>query len=110
MKLRVNELCPIHSSRFCCGRKTLLGIRKPWTPVRRIEDPHHPRGYRELRSPAEMKRLLNQKILAQKGKCAICKRLFTDYEDVVPDHIQPRGLGGGKRDDHPHNIQAVHRM
>jgi hypothetical protein len=27
----------------------------------------------------------------------------------VPDHISPRGMGGVWRDDHPDNIQAVHR-
>ena len=33
---------------------------------------------------------------------------FTDYSDVVPDHISPRGMGGAWPDDHPDNIQAVH--
>lgn len=109
MKLRRNELCPIHRSRFCCGRERLKANRRFWAPVRRIEDPHHPRGYRELRSPSEIRKLLNRKMVAQNMKCGICKRDFTDYEDIVPDHIEPRGLGGGKRDDHPENIQAVHR-
>jgi 5-methylcytosine-specific restriction endonuclease McrA len=27
----------------------------------------------------------------------------------VPDHIEPKGMGGAWRDDHPENIQAVHR-
>jgi hypothetical protein len=26
----------------------------------------------------------------------------------VPDHIDPRGMGGARRDDHPDNIQAAH--
>jgi hypothetical protein len=26
----------------------------------------------------------------------------------VPDHIDPKGMGGARRDDHPENIQAVH--
>jgi hypothetical protein len=33
---------------------------------------------------------------------------FTSYNDIVPDHIDPRGMGGARRDDHPDNIQAVH--
>ena len=33
---------------------------------------------------------------------------LTDYGDVVSDHINPRGMGGAWRDDHPENIQAVH--
>jgi hypothetical protein len=40
--------------------------------IRRIEDPHHPRGYRELRSNAEMRKLLDKKIVAQKGRCPLC--------------------------------------
>ena len=34
---------------------------------------------------------------------------FTDYNEIVPDHIEPKGMGGAWRDDHPENIQAVHR-
>jgi len=52
--------------------------------IQRIEDPHHPRGYRELRSPAEMRKLLNRKIGDQDGKCAICRSIFTDYNEIVP--------------------------
>ena len=63
---------------------------------------------RELRSNGEMRKLLNRKITAQNGICGICKEKFTDYSDVVPDHISPRGMGGAWRDDHPDNIQAVH--
>ena len=67
-----------------------------------------PRGYRELRSNGEMRKLLNRKIAAQNGICGICKEKFTDCSDVVPDHISPRGMGGAWRDDHPDNFQAVH--
>jgi hypothetical protein len=31
--------------------------------------------------------------VAQNGMCGICEERFTDYSDVVPDHISPRGLG-----------------
>ena len=109
MRLRRNQVCPIHLSRSCCGREVVPKI--PTTKqlgVRRIEDPHHPRGYRELRSNGEMRKLLNRKIASQSRKCALCEAEFTDYSDVVPDHINPRGLGGAWRDDHPDNIQAVH--
>lgn len=30
---------------------------------------------------------MNQKIAFQRGKCALCDEKFTDYSDVVPDHI-----------------------
>jgi hypothetical protein len=33
---------------------------------------------------------------------------FTDYGDVVPDHEDPKGVGGAWRDDHPDNIRATH--
>jgi len=109
MRLRRNEYCPVHRSLSCCGRDV-----QPNRPrlirlgVQRVEDPHHPRGYRELRSPAEMRKLLNRKIVEQDKKCAICHQDFTDYNDIVPDHKNPKGMGGAWRDDHSDNIQATH--
>jgi hypothetical protein len=108
MKLRRNEFCPIHRSLFCCGREQARKERRIRLGVQRIEDPHHPRGYRELRSPAEMRKLLNRKIAEQDGKCAICHKEFVEYSDIVPDHRHPKGMGGAWRDDHPENIQAAH--
>jgi len=61
MRLRTNEFCPIHRSLSCCGREFLPKPKVIRLGVQRIEDPHHPRGYRELRSPAEMRKLLNRK-------------------------------------------------
>ena len=51
---------------------------------------------------------VGQKIVAQNGECALCNEKFSNYSDIVPDHINPRGMGGAWRDDHPENIQAVH--
>jgi len=62
--------------------------------VRRIDDPQHPRGYREIRSNAEMRKLMDRKIVAQNGICPLCKIQFTNHDDIVPDHINPRGMGG----------------
>ena len=87
------------------GTRKAQAIR---TGVQRIDDPHHPRGYRELRSPSEMRKLMNRKITEQGGKCVLCQEPFTDYGDIVPDHRNPKGLGGAWRDDHPENIQAAH--
>ena len=84
MRLRNNELCPIHKSVSCCGRDLLRKPKLIRLGVQRVEDPHHPRGYRELRSPAEMRKLLNRKIRLQGGICAICHEEFTDYNDIVP--------------------------
>ena len=109
MKLRRNQCCPIHHSLSCCGREPV-----PQRPrliklgVQRVEDPHQPRGYRELRSPAEMRKLMNRKITEQNGICPICHEEFTNYGDIVPDHKNPKGMGGAWRDDHPDNIQATH--
>lgn len=108
MRLRPNEVCPIHRSISCCGRELIPKVTLVRIGIQRIEDPHHPRGYRELRSPAEMKKLLKRKIVEQNRICATCKEPFTDYNDVVPDHKEPKGMGGAWRDDHPDNIQAAH--
>lgn len=62
----------------------------------------------EFRSVAEMRKLMNRKIAEQNGICPICKEEFTHYEDIVPDHKNPKGMGGAWRDDHPSNIQATH--
>ncbi len=56
-----------------------------------------------------MRRLLARKIVEQDMKCGICRELFTDCTDIVPDHRVPKGMGSAKRDDHPDNIQAAHR-
>jgi hypothetical protein len=48
MRLRKNEVCPIHRSLYCCGRKQTQKERRLRLGAQRIEDPHHPRGYREL--------------------------------------------------------------
>jgi hypothetical protein len=98
MKLRHN----------CCGRELTHRARSLQPSVRRVEDPHHPSGYRELRSPAEMRKLLKRKVREQNGICAICHHEFIDYNDIVPDHRDPKGMGGSWRDDHPDNIQATH--
>ena len=109
MRLRRNQRCPIHKSFFCCGRETLPPKPRQIRPgVQRIEDPHHPRGFRELRSPGEMRKLVNRKIVEQNVICPICEEKFTDYNDVVPDHKRCKGMGGAWRDDHPDNIQATH--
>lgn len=84
MRLRSNEVCPVHRSTSCCGREMLPKPKLVRLGVQRVEDPHHPRGYRELRSPAEMRKLLNRKVRQQAGICAICHEEFTDYNDVVP--------------------------
>ena len=118
MKLKRNERCPIHGGFYCCGRAASLrnfptGPRKytSFEPgVHCIPDEHHPRGYREIRNKSAMRRLLNRKIAEQEKICALCNKEFTEYEDIVPDHREPRGMGAARRDDHPENIQAAHNL
>jgi hypothetical protein len=55
-----------------------------------------------------MRKLIDRKIAVQNGECATCKERFTDYGDIVPVHISPRGMGGAWRDENPEDIQAVH--
>jgi hypothetical protein len=51
---------------------------------------------------------LTGKLSRQDIICPIGQEEFTDYNDIVPDHIEPKGMGGAWRDDHPDNIQASH--
>ena len=74
MRPRRSQLCPIYRSFSCCGRETIpKQKRQRQMGVRSVEDQQHPRGYRELRSNGEMRKLLDRKIIAQNGICAICK-------------------------------------
>ena len=80
MRLHRNQLCPIHRSLSCCGREAIPKVKSPrQLGIRRVEDAQHPRGYRELRSNAEMRKLLDRKITTQNSKCALCGAEFTDY-------------------------------
>jgi hypothetical protein len=47
MRLRRNEYCPVHKSHSCCGRELIPKPRLIRLGVQRVDDPHHPRGYRE---------------------------------------------------------------
>jgi hypothetical protein len=86
MKLRRNEFCPIHRSLSCCGREPVQKTRRvKQFGVQRIDDPNHPRGYRELRSNREMRRLMNRKIAEQRGKCGICEEAFTGMDMIWKD-------------------------
>jgi len=51
----------------------------------------------------------NRKVAEQGRKWGICHDRFTDCSEIVSDHIEPRRIGGARRDDLPKNIQALHR-
>ena len=40
--------------------------------------------------------------------CHICHQRIMRYEDFQPDHVEPRGMGGGRRSDAPENILPSH--
>ena len=40
--------------------------------------------------------------------CYLCGKPIYSYWDFEPDHIIPRGMGGGTRDDSPSNLQPAH--
>ena len=57
MSVRPNERCPIHKVALLLWPELGQRPAEDSAPVQRIEDPHHPRGHWEIRSPAEMKKL-----------------------------------------------------
>jgi HNH endonuclease len=112
MRIRANDLCILHRRRNCCGREssrtrsngkdaTVWITIAPGVKRNKLDG-------RERRSPSAMRKLLGQKVQEQKFICAICDKPFTDVRDIVPDHREPKGLGGARRDDCPSNIQAAH--
>jgi len=111
LKLRPNQRCPIHNGYLCCGRDTIRRRKaSKWEQVRpgiqRIRDEHSPDGWRYKFSPAQTEKFVMQKIREQKGLCAICAEPLLDMADVVPDHREPKGMNGSRRDDRV--IQAAH--
>lgn len=118
VKLKRNQFCLIHHSRTCCGREQAKTRKmgSKWETVRagvrRIRDEHarHPDGYRYKLSPAELNKVLIQKVRQQNGLCAECEQPLLDMNDVAPDHFEPRGNGGCWRDDRPENIRALHSL
>jgi hypothetical protein len=110
MKLRANERCPIHGRRDCCGRAEFSRFRKAKHSKLVQVAPgvwQYPDG-RIRRSKSAMKRLLEKKIAEQQNRCFWCGEEFTDFRGVVPDHKEPRRMGGGFRDDSEDNICAAH--
>jgi hypothetical protein len=57
-----------------------------------------------------MQKVVDRKIVEQKGFCAICERSMEVYGGIVGDHILPNGAGGARHDSRESNIQAVHHF
>ena len=110
MKQGANALCILHRRRNCCGRESRRQNSKDstiWVTIAPGVKRNTQDG-RERRSPSAMRKLLGQKVMEQKFLCGICGEPFTDVREIVPDHREPKGMGGARRDDSPKNIQAAH--
>ena len=114
-RLRKRELCPLHRSYYCPCHGQTKKLREKSRPrvlaVERIMDPHHPRGYREKCSPAELRRRKNVLILKAEGHpaCHLCGEEFTNYAEIELEHKEPKGMGGAWHDDHWDNLDLAHR-
>lgn len=42
------------------------------------------------------------------GSAKAADHVIESLRRIVPDHRDPKGMGGARRDDHPDNIQATH--
>jgi hypothetical protein len=82
MRLRANERCPIHGRYNCCGRQSRFCARsKGSKAAQKVDDPHHPRGYREICSRGELRRRKHV-LLSKDPTCWLCGEKFDDYSEV----------------------------
>lgn len=116
-RLRKSEFCPLHGGFGCvCKGNQRPGPRpdkhkKRVRGVLRIDDPHHPRGYREDCSPAELRRRKHW-LLINNPVCMYCGKNFredgSEYSDIHLAHKESKGMGGAKHDDHLDNLGLAH--
>lgn len=64
---------------------------------------------REKCTTAERRRRMEEVWHENAGLCGIC-RFPVRLERAVPDHINPRGMGGGSMDDRKENLQPAHEI
>jgi 5-methylcytosine-specific restriction endonuclease McrA len=77
--------------------------------IRRIDDPAHPRGYREWVGRKEKERRFKELLEASGEKrCFVCHGPFTHYNGPTLEHIIPKGAGGSTHDDHRDNLALSH--
>jgi hypothetical protein len=112
-RLRPKELCPLHKSYFCCGRESRKKAMKAISqrgPVRRIEDPTHPRGFREICTPAELRRRKHRLMATGELTCVHCQGDLRqcEYDEIHLCHREPKGQNGARHDDHISNLSLGH--
>ena len=107
-RLRPNEKCPLHQSFFCCGRARPKIQRAAFHkgPVERVADEFHPRGFRELCTPAELRRRKHVLMATGPLTCLYCDRNLKEleYSQIELCHKEPKGMGGARRDDSMLNL------
>jgi len=67
------------------------------------------KGGREIVGKAEYQRRREQAWDRDRGICCLCG-LFVPLAEATAEHIIPRGMGGGKRDDRLSNLAVSHLM
>jgi hypothetical protein len=109
--LRKGEMCPLHKSFACCGRNQptpKVSKKRVYSSagVRRIEDEFHPRGYREICSNAELRRRKHELMAKGLLVCFYCNRDLREleYDEIDLCHVEPKGMGGARHDDHMSNL------
>ena len=55
------------------------------------------------------KSLVEPIVLMKDPVCWICGERFDDYGEVELEHKEPKGIGGGRRDDHRDNLALAHK-
>ena len=105
-KLRANERCPIHRSKFCCGRALKVKAVKE-LKFRQLNDGTKifPDG-REIYPPSKLKRI-KDKMLSYDPTCKACGIEFTEYSEVELAHKESKGSGAFKRDDREINLYLM---
>lgn len=82
---------------------------KPLKPdeIRKIDDPAHPRGYREWVGRKELARRA-ESLMVPGVRCYVCNGRFTLANGPTVEHIKPKGAGGSNHDDHIENLALSH--
>jgi hypothetical protein len=77
--------------------------------VQRIEDAFHPRGYRERCSRGELRRRKHELMSQLELTCLYCKTDLRklEYDEIDLCHIEPKGMGGARHDDHRDNLAVI---
>ena len=87
--------------------------------ARRVEDPHHPRGYRIVCNKPELRRRKHKLLAEGPFNCVHCGQdvhylkdssMPSEYADIELCHREPKGMGGAKTDDDWSNIGLGHKV